>query len=82
MFTVQASGIEPLNYQWEWKPAESEEWQLFDAQGSDSATLRIACVQKPNEGDYRCVISKHEYAGSHTSEPAKLSVGKNTSQLE
>ena len=80
MFTVEASGIEPLNYKWEWKPAESEEWQQpCDTQGFNNAILAIPSVQKSNEGSYRCVISND--AGSQTSEPAELSVGKNTASL-
>ena len=75
MFTVQAAGITPLIYQWEWKPAENEEWQLCDAQGSDSATLIIPSAQKSNEGSYRCII--RNYAGGQASNPANLSVGKN-----
>ena len=75
MFTVQATGKKPLSYQWQWKHAESEKWQLCDAQGSNSATLTIASVQKSNEGSYHCVISN--YTGSQTSNPAQLSVGKN-----
>ena len=75
MFTVQATGTESLIYQWEWKPAENEEWQLCDAQGSDSATLIIPSAQKSNEGSYRCII--RNYAGGQASNPANLSVGKN-----
>ena len=75
MFTVQAAEITPLHYQWEWKPAENEEWQLCDAQGSDSATLIIPSAQKSNEGSYRCII--RNYAGGQASNPANLSVGKN-----
>ena len=75
MFTVQATGITPLIYQWEWKPAENEEWQLCDAQGSDSATLIIPSAQKFNKGSYRCIICN--YAGGQASNPADLSVGKN-----
>ena len=78
-FTVQATGTDPLKYQWQWKPAAegeggSEEWQPCDAEKSDSASLVIASVQKSNEGNYRCVISN--FIGSVTSDPAKLSIGK------
>ena len=77
-FTVQATGTDPLKYQWQWKPAEeeggNEEWQPCDVEKSDSASLVIASVQKSNEGNYRCVISN--CAGSATSEPAQLSIGK------
>ena len=75
MFSIEASGNEPLSYKWEWKPAESEEWQPCDAQGSNSTTLTILSVQKSNEGSYRCVISN--YAGEQTSNAANLIVGKN-----
>ena len=73
-FTAEATGTEPLNYQWEWKPVEedSEEWQSCDADLSDGATLTIPSVQKSNEGSYHCVVSN--YAGSQTSNPAKLEV--------
>ena len=79
LFTVQATGITPLNYKWEWKPAVSEEWQPCDAQGSNSTTLTIPSVQKSNEGSYRCII--RNYAGGQTSNPANLSIGKNIAIL-
>ena len=72
-FIVEATGTEPLKYQWEWKPAEDddgrEEWQLCDAGWCDGATILIP-MQKSNEGSCRCVISN--CAGSQTSNPAKL----------
>ena len=78
-FTVQAAGTEPLNYIWQWKPAEkgsgSKEWKTCDEGRSDSATLTIPSVQKANEGSYRCVVSN--LAGEQTSNSAKLGVGKN-----
>ena len=78
-FTVLATGTEPLNYRWRWKPAGdeggSEEWQLCDMESSDGTTLKIPSVQKLNEGSYQCVISN--CAGSQTSTTAKLSIGKN-----
>ena len=81
-FTVQVTGTEPMHYQWEWKPAldgdGSEEWQPCNTErfsGTESSTLVISSVQKLNEGSYRTIISN--YAGSKTSQPAKLSVGKN-----
>ena len=59
VFTIRATGTEPLKYQWQWKPAEeeggSEEWQLSDAEWYNSATLTIPSVQKFNEGSYRYV---------------------------
>ena len=77
-FTVQATGTEPLNYNWQWKPAEkgsgSKEWKQCDEGSSDGATLTISSVQKANEGSYRCVISNN--AGIQISKAAQLSVGK------
>ena len=80
MFSTEGSGTETLNYQWEWKQAiNDDEWQSCDVErfpGADSSTLTIPSVQKSNEGSYRCVISN--CAGSQASNPAKLSVGKNS----
>ena len=77
-FTIQAIGTEPLNYNWQWKPAEkragSKEWQPCDLGWCDGATLTILSVQKFNEGKYRCVVSNS--AGSQISKAAQLSVGK------
>ena len=73
---VEATGTDPLSYNWQWKPAEeeggSEEWQICHAEWSDCATLTIPSVQKSNEGSFRCVISN--CAGSQTSKPTKLEV--------
>ena len=76
-FTVQATGTGPLNYEWQWKPAGesgSEEWQQSPAEWSHDAALIIPSVQKTNEGWYHCIISN--CAGTVTSKPVKLSVGK------
>ena len=84
MFTVEATGTEPLNYQWlHWKPAwkegGSKEWQPCPAGWCDGATLIIPSVQKSNEGSYCCVVSN--CAGSQASNPAGLTVGKNSTQF-
>ena len=78
-FTVQATGTEPLTYQWQWKPAGegSKEWQKCNLKrfpGANSSMLTIPSVQKSNEGSYCCTISNS--VGSQTSKPAVLSVGK------
>ena len=82
-FTAEATGTEPLNYQWEWKQAiDDDEWQPCDGEtftGAASSRLTILSVQKSNEGSYRCVISN--CAGSQTSNPAKLSVGECTTEI-
>ena len=78
VFTVQAIGTEPMNYDWQWKPTEekgvSKEWQQCSAKWSDGATLNIPKAKKSHEGSYRCVVNN--LAGSQTSTPSKLSVGK------
>ena len=77
-FTAEATGTQPLNYQWEWKSAiDDGEWQPCDVErfpGADSSTLTILSVQNSNEGSYRCVVSN--CTGSQTSNSAELSVGK------
>ena len=77
-FTIGTTGTEPLSYQWQWKPAGeeggSEEWQLCDVEGPQTAVLCIPSVQKSNEGQYCCNISN--CAGSQTSNTATLSLGK------
>ena len=79
-FTIQATGTEPMNYHWNWKPATEEwEWQPCHAEWSDGATLTIPSVQKSNEGSYCCIVNN--YAGNQTSNPAQLSVGKNPAYI-
>ena len=78
MFTVQGTGTEPINYQWQWNAARqegSEEWQQCDGEWCHGTTLTIPCVEKLNEGSYQCVISN--CAGRLTSKVANLSIGKN-----
>ena len=76
IFTIQATGTEPLNYLWQWNPAKegaSEEWQpCSGVKESNTATLTISSVQKSNKGSYRCIISN--CTGSQTSKAAKLEV--------
>ena len=80
MFTVKGTGTEPLRYRWEWNPVgEGNQWQPCGYErvsGADSSTVTISSVQKANVGSYRCVISN--CAGSQTSQPAQLSVGKDS----
>ena len=75
-FTIQASGTEPLNYQWEIRD-ESGGWQFCDVErfpGANTSTLTIPTVQKSNAGSCRCVVSN--IVGSQTSEPVNLNIGK------
>ena len=82
-FSVQATGTNPLSYQWQWKPTAedgneedgSEGWQPCDAKWCDGGTLIIPSVQQFNEGSYCCVVSNS--AGSMISKAAQLNVGKN-----
>ena len=75
--TVQATGTEPLSYQWKLNTGGKRGgWQLFDVEsfpGANSSTLTIPSVQKSTEGSYCCIISN--CAGSETSEYATLTVG-------
>ena len=79
VFTIEATGSQPLSYQWQWKPAVegdgSEEWQPCCAEWCNETTLTIPSVNKSNKGSYRCIISNH--TGDQTSKSAQLSVGKN-----
>ena len=78
MFTAEATGTEPLSYQWQWKPVmECRKWEPCDVDqfvGADSFLVTIPRVQKSNEGSYRCIITN--CAGNQTSNPANLTVGK------
>ena len=77
MFNIQATGSEPLSYQWQRKTGGgSEGWQSCDVKrfpGANSSTLIIPSVQNSNEGSYCCIVSN--CAGSETSEFAILTVG-------
>ena len=72
MFSVQATGTLPLNYEWQWKQfgeqGDKDRWQNLS---SGSSTLQ---VRKIKAGYYRCVVSNS--AGSDTSQCASLTVGK------
>ena len=78
VFTIQAEGTEPLNYQWQQKPrGGSEGWQDCDMErfpGADSSTLTIPSAQKSNEGSYHCTVSN--CASSETSDSASLTLGE------
>ena len=76
-FFIQATGTEPLHYQWHWKLKMGDGnggWQSCGVErfpGANSSTLTIPSVQKSKEGS---IISN--YAGSETSESATLTVGE------
>ena len=79
-FSIQATGTEPLNYKWQWKPigkdCASKDLEPCRAKWCSGATLTIPNVEKSNEGSYRCVVSN--FAGNETSIPANLTVGKSS----
>ena len=80
IFTIEATGTQPLKYQWLHKKGwEGAKWQLCDTRSSGGPILTISSVQKPSEGSYCCVVSN--CAGSQTSEPAELSFGKNPKDI-
>ena len=77
-FTIEATGTEPLSYQWEHKTGGGNGgWQSCDIgrfPGAKSSTLTIPNVQKSNEGSYRCTVSN--CTDSETSKCATLTVGE------
>ena len=47
MFTAEATGTQPLNYQWEWKSAMDDgEWQPCDVERFPGAMVVVPSVQK------------------------------------
>ena len=75
-FSIEATGTEPLSYQWQYE-AGSEGLQLYDVEkspGANSSTLTIPRVKKLNEGSYYCIV--RNCAGSETSKYAALSLGE------
>ena len=78
-FSVQATGTEPLGYQWQWKQfgkkGEKDRWQNVSTEGS---TFQVMGVKASHAGYYRCVVSN--CAGSETSQRASLTVGKHNVQ--
>ena len=77
-FTVEATGVEPIEYQWENRSADGEDsWEPLHAsdesfEGVQSNTLTISTVQDCHEGEYRCVLRNPN--GSTTSNSAALSL--------
>ena len=80
--SIEATGSEPVSYQWQRKPAgkegEQHEWQDLSCDGTTfqevEGGLKVAGVQACNAGDYRCVVSNT--VGSEVSKCACLTVRK------
>ena len=69
-FAVEATGTEPLSYQWQWKSKPDEDWQNV----CDRSRLKLSGIQPSSIAQqYRCVVSNS--AGSATSEIAYLIAG-------
>jgi len=70
-FAVEATGTEPLSYQWQWKPKpDEEEWQNL----CDRSRLKLSGIRPSSIAQqYRCVVSNS--AGTATSEIAYLIAG-------
>ena len=74
--SIEATGTEPLNYQWQHKTGDGR-WLSCDVErfsGANSSTLTILSVHKSNEGGYRCIVNN--CAGSETSEFGTVTVGE------
>lgn len=54
-FTVAAEG-EGLQYQWQYKRPDSDNWANTTLKGYDSATLEVQATKNRNGYSYRCVI--------------------------
>ncbi|HUW62642.1 MAG TPA: C1 family peptidase [Candidatus Bathyarchaeia archaeon] len=63
MFAVQATGIEPLHYQWE---------KDGNDVGPDSPQLCVTSISAEDEGTYTCDVS--DIRGATMSDPATLSI--------
>src|SRR5437016_1112933 len=61
-FSVTASGIDPLSYQWYLNATTA-------VAGATSATLSFTSVQSSDAGNYTVVVSNDDGSGSTTSSP-------------
>ena len=81
-FNVQATGTEPLSYQWQWKPVgkgdSSEEWQNItcggSVQGENSSRLTYPSTEFCSGRLYRCVVTN--VFGERTSQIVDCTVGE------
>ena len=71
MFSVTATGTEPLSYSWQVDGVPLADGEGI--QGVNESTLAIFKVFEGDEGSYQCVVQNT--AGTSTSNAALLSVG-------
>ena len=71
-YTVEATGTEPLTYQWQYKASLG--WKNSPATGAKTATVSIDITEAKNGNQYRCIVSNS--FGSVTSNAATLTVGQ------
>ena len=82
LFSVQATGTLPLNYQWQCKQFgredEQDEWQNLSNEGCTfqelETELKLTEVKAHNAGYYWCAVSN--CAGSTLSQCASLTIGE------
>ena len=75
VFTVTASGTEPLSYQWQQLKVGETQWVSLGEDGN-AAELSVIAYANRDGRQYRCVITSD--AGSVTTEPATLTVKAET----
>ena len=86
-FTIQATGAEPLSYQWQWKPIGNDHWKMdyrdekwqnlfcdVSVLGTDTPTLTFSSSESCSEGLYRCTVT--DCAGAVQSECVDHIIGE------
>jgi len=68
LFRLQATGSQPLRYQWQKRESEDADW--IDIPGTDAPEFRVSAVTQLDVGDYRVLVSND--FGSLHSKPASL----------
>ena len=76
-FTVEATG-DNLHFQWQkdGKEIDMNETQLKCSQTDKTSTLRIQCVEKGDEGHYKCLVKNQVESSGMTSKEVQLTVCK------
>lgn len=76
-FTVEATG-DNLHFQWQkdGKEIDMNETRLKCSQTDKTSTLRIQCVEKGDEGHYKCLVKNQVESSGMTSKEVQLTVCK------